>query len=148
MSGYARSLAMMKSHLLCAALLVGGAFTLGTASANAQDYGSYDNDVYQNAPENYEVIAPHPRPQTKFGAPSVRRSLSQEVFFDDLDLRTNRGAHILRSRVRLTARLLCRDLDERYPVTADNSPPCYRNAAENGLYQADLAIRDARSYSD
>jgi len=139
---------MMKSHLLCAALLVGGAFTLGTASANAQDYGSYDNDVYQNAPENYEVITPRPKPQSKFGAPYVNRSLSQEVYFDDLDLRTNRGAHILRSRVRLTARLLCRDLDERYPVTADNSPPCYRNAAENGLYQADMAIRDARSYSD
>ncbi len=137
----------MKSHLLCTALLAGGVLALGAGSANAQDYG-YGDPGYRNAPENYEVIVPRPKPQSRYGAPYVNTSLSQEVYFDDLDLRTNRGARILRARVQLTARLLCRDLDERYPVTADDSPPCYQNAAYNALHAADLAIRDARSYSD
>ena len=130
------------------ALLAGSAFVLIGASANAQGYSDHD-DAYRNNPENFEVTVPRPGPQRdKMGAPYVNRSLSQEVYFNDLDLRTGRGAHILRERVKLTARLLCRELDERYPVTADNSPPCYNDAAEDALYQADRAIDDARNYND
>jgi hypothetical protein len=35
-------------------------------------------------------------------------------------------------------------LDVRYPVSADNSPPCYSTAVRNAMYEADEAISDAR----
>ena len=139
----------MRKHSTMLALLAGSAFVFIGASASAQDYGYDRDDAYRSAPENFEVTVPRPGPQRdRMGAPYTNRSLSQEVRFDDLDLRTGHGARILRERVKLTARMLCRELDERYPVTADNSPPCYNDAAEDALYRANRAIHDARNYND
>jgi UrcA family protein len=66
------------------------------------------------------------------------------VRFDDLDLSTPRGAHILRVRIRNTARELCSKLDLRYPVATSDSPPCYRAAISDAMDQAETAIAQAR----
>ncbi len=127
------------------ALIAAGALTLVSGAASAQGY----QDTAYQPNENVEITVPHYGPQrSELGAPNVRVSLSRAVRYDDLDLRTRHGARVLRERIQLTARLLCRDLDERYPVTADDSPPCYKNAADDALYRADRAIADARGYED
>ncbi len=141
----------MRKHLLRNALLAAGALALVAGSANAQDYDDY-NGAHAGPDEGVNITAPHYNyGKTENGAPVVRVFLSRQVRFDDLDLTTYRGARALRDRVRLTARLLCRDLDQRWPVTADNGGDritCYHDAADNALYRADRAIRDARSYYD
>jgi len=155
----------MRSQMLRTALLAAGAVLLVAAPASAQDRharaqanyvqsdsGYYDAD-YRQPSEGVTITQPRYRyRQSKLGAPNMRVFLSREIRYDDLDLTSRSGAEILRDRVRLTARLLCRDIDQRWPVTAGNggdSITCYHDAAENALYRADRAIRDARrSYYD
>ena len=127
------------------ALVATGALMLVSGAANAQGY----QDTAYQPNENVEITVPHyGQPRSELGAPNVRVSLSREVRFDDLDLRTRHGVRILRARIQLTARLLCRDLDERYPVTADDSPPCYKNAVDDALYRADRTIAGVRGDED
>jgi UrcA family protein len=137
---------MRNISALCTMLLTAGALAFAAAPASAQ--GGYTDTV--NGPnENVEINGPHVgQSHGKLGEPLMLTSISQQVYFDDLNLRTGRGAHILKQRVRLTARMLCRELDERYPVTADDSPPCYSAALEDSMYQANRAIAEARAYSD
>ena len=47
--------------------------------------------------------------------------------------------------IRSTARTLCNKIDRMYPVSADNSPDCYRTAVNNAMDQAYDAIDRARS---
>jgi len=111
------------------------ALTLAT-SASAQDYAGPTEDVI--------VRAPHYGPQrSDIGAPIQNVSLSREVRFDDLDLRTVWGARALRSRLRQTALNLCRQLDNQY-VTLDDNRSCYRAAYEDAMMQAEAAIRSTR----
>lgn len=166
----------MRTKLLRTALMAAGALALlGATAANAQDDSRYDRGgydrynpdydngrdydngydnsaAYQSPDENVQVLTPrYKNGMGKLGVPNVRVFLSRAVRFDDLDLRTPRGAHLLRNRVKLTARLLCRELDQRWPVTADNGGDqisCYHDAAENALYRAHRAIAEARGYSD
>lgn len=139
-----RNLSLLRSGLIAAGALVFTAF-----AANAQDYDDYYNAPYvSDTNETVHVIAPRyagPR-YNKYHAPYVNASLSQPVSYDDLDLRTYGGARILKDRIRLTARLMCRELDERMPVTADFSPSCYKNAVADAMYQANMAIANARGY--
>ncbi len=132
------------------ALLAAGALTLFATSANAQEYGDNGATTYQDgSDENIEVTVPPYRPQhDELGAPYRYLSLSKQVHFEDLDLRTEDGAQALRTRVRYTAGQLCRQLDARYPTTAPNSPPCYTNAVADAMQQADIAISDARGYAE
>jgi UrcA family protein len=83
---------------------------------------------------------PHERQRSTIGAPIINVSLSREVRFDDLDLRTAGGAHALRARVRDTARALCRQLDQQYLVTEDDGRSCVTAAEDDALAQADSAI--------
>jgi len=140
----------MRTDSIRAAFIAAAACTLLAMPASAQDSRYNDDTVYLNTPdENVEIIQrPYGPAYSKLGAPYKLVSLSKPVRIDDLDLRTRYGVRILRNRIRLTARLLCRDLDERYPVTADYSPPCYKNAVEDAMYRADRAIADARHYND
>ncbi|HJW41494.1 MAG TPA: UrcA family protein [Rhizomicrobium sp.] len=112
---------------------------LTTAPVFAQDYDGL-------ATERVEVIAPnhHHADRSSTGAPIVDVALTREVRFDDLDLSTPRGAHILRARIRNTAQELCSKLDLRYPVATSDSPPCYRTAVSDAMDQADTAIAQAR----
>jgi len=115
------------------------------APANAQQYDRYDQPTY-SSDEEVVVTAPryHARSSTT-GAPIRDVAYSREVRFDDLDLRTAWGAHALKMRVRATASDLCQKLNIRYPVSADNSPPCFQTAVHRAMYQADRAISDARN---
>lgn len=157
----------MRTRLLRTALMAAGALMLAAGAASAQDrgydrynpnygydrdYDDYDNPAgYVSPDEDVHIAVPrYNNGISKLGAPNMRVFLSREVRYDDLDLRTRHGANILRDRVKLTARLLCRDMDQRWPVTADNGGDqitCYHNASENALYRVHRAIVEAR-YND
>jgi UrcA family protein len=128
-------------------LLAATAIGLALATpASAQQYDRYDDPSYRNSSdEQIEVTVPryHPRSSTT-GAPIRDVALSREVRFDDLNLRTAWGAHQLKVRIRSAATDLCQKLNIRYPVSADNSPPCFQTAVHRAMYQADRAIGDAR----
>src|ERR1700691_4647349 len=84
--------------------------SLAASSAQAQDYGPY-GDGYRNAsPEEIIVTAPRHRQERSdvTGAPIRDVALSQPVRFDDLDLRTDWGAHALEERIRTAAHEMCR----------------------------------------
>jgi UrcA family protein len=88
---------------------------------------------------------PYHGPQrSEIGAPIEDVSLSREVRFDDLDLRSSWGQDTLRGRIRRTALSLCQELENRFPVTDETSPPCYRTAYEDAMNQAESAIQNAR----
>jgi UrcA family protein len=118
-------------------MLATGALALTLASsASAQYYAGPTEDVI--------VRAPHYGPQrSDIGAPIENVSLSREIRFDDLDLRTVWGARALRSRIRETALNLCRQLDTQY-VTLDDNRSCYRATYEDAMMQVDDAIRSTR----
>ncbi len=100
---------------------------------------------YTGPTEEVIVRAPQYGPQrSEIGAPVENLSLSREVRFDDLDLRTSWGASALRDRVRQTALTLCQQLENQY-VTMDDSRPCYRTAYEDAMDQAETAIQNARN---
>ena len=123
---------------------------LGAYSAKAQDYDRYNGPDLSAPPETVEVYAPrhrHYQERSAIGAPIVYASLSQEVRFDDLDLRTPWGARELRTRIQYVANELCSRMDLRYRVPMKDSPPCYKNAYEKAMYQADAAIAEARGYA-
>lgn len=88
---------------------------------------------------------PHEAKRSAIGAEIVNVSLSRDVRYDDLDLRTDRGARELRSRVRRAASVLCRQLDAEYLVTEDDATPCASAALDDAMHQADVAIGSARS---
>lgn len=113
---------------------------LAATSASAQSYGPVA--APSGTHEVVTVTAPrsHERQRSTIGAPIVNVSLSREVRFDDLDLRTSGGAHALRARVRDTARALCRQLDQQYLVTEDDTRSCITTAENDALAQADSAI--------
>lgn len=125
--------------------------TLCATSASAQGYdnsGSY----YRGPNETVEVYGPPPpRERSAIGAPIENVSVSREVRYDDLDLRTEWGAHVLRARIVRTARAACRELDRRYPSSyypaTSDSPPCVEWAVDRAMDQADAAINDARHYA-
>jgi UrcA family protein len=155
---------MPLTRLLLTASALGLALT--ASSANAQQYDPYGNPApnygpppnYAPPPPDYAPASGPPEEITVYGprrhqergdlgAPIQDVALSQPVRFDDLDLRTNWGARELRQRIEYTARVMCQRLDTMYPIKADDSPPCYRAAVDQAMYQADAAIAQARGYA-
>ena len=135
------------------ALLVGSAFSLAlyVTAAFAQDNGGYDDEAAAQAGsgEQVEVIAPpYSFERTRLGAPPGRITLSHAVRYDDLDLRTAEGAHILKARIRETAGQICAQLADDVPYAMAGSPPCYRTVVDSALNRADTAIGEARFYAD
>jgi UrcA family protein len=124
--------------------LLGGALaaSLSAIPAMAQDSYSGDEEVIVRAPRY------HAPERSTIGAPIQTVGTSQPVRFDDLDLRTAWGVRRLHDRIEHTARLLCRQLDARYPIPASDSPDCYRNAVDDAMYQADQAIAQAQDGQD
>lgn len=127
-----------------AALLIAGLALTATAAA-AQSYGPVTPQSGTN--EVVTVTAPHPhqRQRSDIGAPIVNVALSREVRFDDLDLTTASGARTLRDRVRHTASVLCREIDQQYLVTEDDSHSCVSAALDDAMGQANAAIDGAGS---
>jgi UrcA family protein len=119
-------------------------FALSATPAFAQNYGSY----YGSDTETVEVYGHRYPTMTPRGGVLMQASLSADVSSEGLDLRTSRGAHRFRARILAQARELCDQLDARYPVTANESPPCFRTAVERGMEDADAAIDHARSYAE
>lgn len=98
--------------------------------------------------ESITVNAPRFHGQaTRLNGPLERVSYSGEVRYDDLNLRTRRGARVLRMRVRDEAQEVCTRIAEVYPVREAPGTSCYKAALDDGLVHANEAIRDAR-YAD
>jgi UrcA family protein len=141
-----RSFSTSKRFALLAASAIGLMFA---TAASAQDYGPYDDAPPPPAygpTEEVTVIAPpyyQERSRTT-GAPIRDVAMSREIRFDDLDLTSDWGARALEQRVKYSARDMCRKLDQLYPISATDSPPCYETAVNNAMAQADEAISRAR----
>jgi UrcA family protein len=119
---------------------------LASGPAAAQDYGRYSDAPYAtSSDEQIEVIVPRHHARSSIGAEIRDVAMSREVRVDDLDLRTLHGERVLRARIRTTADQLCRKMDFLYPVTTEDSPPCFKRAVENAMYQADGLIYKART---
>jgi len=134
-----------RSTLAAATALV---LALTASAVCAQPYGAYGgspDDVQAGTSEHVEIYGRRPPPErSAIGAPIEEVSLSRAVPYDDLDLRTDWGVRELHERIRATAHRLCRRLDFLYPISTSDSPPCYRTAVEDAMYQADRAIWRAR----
>jgi UrcA family protein len=65
-------------------------------------------------------------------------SLQGWVRCADLDLATDAGAAELAKRIEQTAKSLCKELDEAYPLIKDDS--CVKNAANKAMADARKAI--------
>ena len=137
---------MMTSRQLAvrAALLAGGfGMALAASSANAQDYGRIDNGYQDNG--DVQIVAPHFKVTTnRANGPLEKVSLTTRVRYDDLNLRSWRGARELRMRVRDAAQDTCMRIAEAYPVYQQPGTNCYKTALQNGELRANAAIRDAR----
>ncbi len=122
------------SHLRFAGVAVAAAgMALVTAPAMAQPYpyGPDETTVGEI------VVSPPVLGRSAIGAPIRLVSTSRVVRFGDLDLGAPWGRHELRVRIERAARNACDDLEARYPVTADDSPDCYRTAVRNAMVDAE-----------
>lgn len=126
-------------HSLLAAAAIS---TLAFGTPALAQSGGYIDQPSPN--EDVVITAPRAQERSDLGAPVRDVAIQRAVSFHDLNLRTRSGANELRHRVRATAHELCRELDTRYPTTAEGSPPCYTTALKDAMYQADMAIADAR----
>jgi UrcA family protein len=120
------------------------AVTPAGAQEEYDDDGAYTGEAATVSDDEVLVTAPRARVRGEYGAPIRDVALSREVSFADLDLTTDEGAMILETRIRQTARNLCRQLDVMHPVKADNSPPCYQTAVDGAMIEATAVINDAR----
>ncbi len=129
---------------LALALSSGSAFAQGPAPSN--NGPSYDS----NNMETVEVYAYGRRTKPSLGGKVVHASFEAPVTSHDLDLTTASGARAFRARVTSKAHQLCRNLDIRHPVSAneDSGPvsesSCYKKAVTRGLKDAERAIAHAR----
>jgi len=123
--------------------LLGAAFgaALFALPASAQDSGG----TYDTNAESVIVVAPqfHAERNT-MGLPG-KLTLRREVSYSDLDLRTHDGARELRARVSDTARAICDQLHDAYPLKEQPLEHCFTNAYNAAMVKTDAAIRDARS---
>ena len=129
-------------HSSCAALLAGVfGLALAASQASAQDYGrGADSEDIQVTAPRFHTDADGQR----LNGPLEKVSLTTHVRYDDLDLRSRRGARELKMRVRDAAQDTCTRIAEAYPVYQAFGTSCYKTALENGELRANAAIRDAR----
>ena len=131
------------------ALLIGSAlgFMAIVSTAGAQDYGPPPGPGYYGPPPEEVIVRPphnYAPERSAIGAPIENVAISREVRIGDLDLRTHWGARELRNRISYTATTLCNRLNAMYPITADGSGDCYRDAMRDAMAQAHQAISVAR----
>lgn len=130
--------------------LAAGAFSLGLAAipAHAQDEGYYDNgyssssyDSDYTTADGVTVTAPRHLGRSAIGAPIDLVSASRTVRYDDIDVDTGYGAHVLKARIERAARAACDQLDRDYPDAADgDGHDCYADAVRDGLHDAAYQI--------
>ncbi|HXC54836.1 MAG TPA: UrcA family protein [Rhizomicrobium sp.] len=137
------SLTPIRLALLASAL----GMVLAAPSALAQDVGRYGDTTYNNnsTSESVTVTAPNITRERDLPGLPGKMTLSQEVSYHDLDLTTRDGDRALRERVRDTARDVCNQLREQYPLHEQPlATKCYEGALKDAMLRADAAIRDAR----
>ena len=124
----------MKKSLAVTSLaaIFAGAIAL-SVPASAQD----NESITVNAPRFHGQAA-------RLNGPLEAVSYTGVVRYDDLNLRTRRGARELRLRVRDEAQDVCTRIAEVYPVREAPGTSCYKAALSDGLIHANEAIRDAR----
>ena len=99
--------------------------------AQSNPFGDDTEQVIVSAPRT-----PAATRGARLGGEVVDVSISRTVRVDDLNLGTSDGMDALRSRVSMTASQLCNRLDRLYPVTTDDSPPCFRQAVRQAMASA------------
>jgi UrcA family protein len=129
-------------------LLAAGALSFAIAAPSARAQSRYDGvTYYRDGSDDVIIEAPrHFHERSRIGAPIEDVALSRVVRYNDLDLRTDWGAHELKARVTRTAASACDELDVRYPFSTPDSPPCYATAVHFGIRDADYAIAHARGW--
>ena len=151
------------SSLSVPKIALGGIAALGLAFAGvavAQDYDStasyseqptYDRPANGYADPSYgetrmgEVIVRAPRraerdPAT--GATIDTVTATREVRYDDLDLNSRWGAHVLRVRIDRAAQDACEELEQRYTIVRPDDSTCVRRAVQEAVYQTPLGDDD------
>jgi UrcA family protein len=125
----------VNTHPMALSVAAAAAFGLAltTSAAQAQSGYGYENDPYTLG--GVTVTAPrlHER-DSATGAPTEWVSTSRAVRYGDLDLSQPWGMHELRVRVARAARSACDELDNAYPNTASDNPPCVRTAIRQAMY--------------
>jgi UrcA family protein len=109
---------------------------------------AYDQPGYQQQSYSYDepntvgdVVVRAPRRERRdsaTGAPIEWVSTSRVVRYDDLDLSTGWGAHVLRERVSRAAHDACGELDARYVTIDSDDSSCVRSAVHDALYQTPI----------
>ncbi len=104
------------------------------------------------AQETPQVTIEATRPVTKVvgrssstGAPIEETTITRKVSYADLDLASVAGANELQKRVNDTAKELCKQLDDMYPLTAPTSTDCARKSSSQAMEQVHMAIAAASS---
>ena len=124
---------------------LGLAFAVLPARAQTYEPGYNYEGTNVGGPNEVVVVGPRFHATTSpLNTPPENVSLSQPVSYADLDLRTRRGAHELRARVRIAAAGVCDGLRQTYPYTINPHEPCLRSVLNNAMPKADAAIADAR----
>lgn len=131
---------------LCVKTCAAAAFGLALAGPAAAQPGDnpYDHDPYTTSGVTVTAPPSHRR-DAATGAPIAWVSASRVVRYDDLDLSRGWGMHTLHARIERAARSACNQLDDAYPITASDSPPCVREAVRQAMYQT-LQATDVRAY--
>ena len=128
----------MRAHTLtaCAALALGAAATATPAAAQ------YAYDHYSGAYVD-EVVVPGSY-RYRGDGPST---LSRAVSYRDLDLATRDGRHVLKMRIRDTARDICRELGEGRNNGGPLLRSCEDDAVRSARGQMRFAVARAQSRS-
>ena len=107
-----------------------------------------DVAMAQQQPDEVTVVAPREiaRSQTgRLGARTEVVSVSQEVSYKDLDLKTPEGAKELNRRVTEAADDGCAELDRLFPMTLSSRlhNQCVRNSVQSTMNQINTAVAAA-----
>ena len=120
----------MQQRLNCLSRLTVAGFVIASSLATA----AFAQDI--------TVTAPRTRSSTT-GAPIETVSTSRVVSTAGLDLRSAAGMQALEKRVEEAAKGACAWLDQLYPITTTDSPPCVKTAVDNAMADARATLASA-----
>jgi UrcA family protein len=120
-------------HTLGPALLVAG-MCIGTAAVA----DTLPTISIQASVVNKKVIE-----MSSSGIPTEEVTVTRQVSYADLDLRTHAGTQALNARVEKAAELACKQIDELYPLEQDEAPNCIKQSVEKADRQVQEAIAAA-----
>jgi UrcA family protein len=116
---------------LCVAAAGGMTLAMAGATAHAQDrYGDagYDQDSVEGV-----VVRPHGAVGHSALGDHDLVQASRVVAYRDLDLRSDRDAYILKTRIERAAHSACNELASRPEAQDEDSAFCYSDAVHDGM---------------